>query len=296
MPGHPSFHKVIHGGFLFYLHNVHCASNALEMAKKVEEERNIAMKEARSSYMYWLDLVILERFRGGATWFQLDAISTAETTLHERNRLLTESKFQLRTAEWNYQEACAAFVRAKLNCGSARCPESHDNQHETLGTSENGHGGASSENMNRARPTAQSTTTAKLTVPTRATANSPTYNEWVSAAQEALKDYSALSSFPSPPTKPCSNMSCMNATKNPTRALTACACKIREGLQYLSVSQLKSLRLLFHPDKFSKCRADRVELFKRQASEVFVVVEAMYREKCELVIADEDVEMTDCDL
>jgi hypothetical protein len=63
------------------------------------------------------------------------------------------------------------------------------------------------------------------------------------------------------------------------RTLTACACNIWQGLQYLSVGQLKDLRVLSHPDKFSKCRADRVELFKKQASEVFVVVEAMYRER-----------------
>lgn len=71
----------------------------------------------------------------------------------------------------------------------------------------------------------------------------------------------------------------MNEGQNGTRALTACACNIRQGLQFLSVAQLKDLRLIFHPDKFSKCRVDRVELFKKQASEVFVVVDAMYRER-----------------
>ena len=42
---------------------------------------------------------------------------------------------------------------------------------------------------------------------------------------------------------------------------------------------IRTYRLIFHPDKFSKCRVDRVELFKKQASEVFVVVDAMYRER-----------------
>lgn len=115
--------------------------------------------------------------------------------------------------------------------------------------------------------------------PTRAAAKPATYKEWILTAQQAFRDYTSLSSFPSPPARPCPKPSCMNEGQNRSRALTACVCNIRKGLQFLSVAQLKDLRLIFHPDKFSKCRVDRVELFKKQASEVFVVVDAMYRER-----------------
>lgn len=47
----------------------------------------------------------------------------------------------------------------------------------------------------------------------------------------------------------------------------------------LSAEQLKQLRFSFHPDKFSKCPPELVQLFEKQAAEVFVVVEAVYREK-----------------
>jgi hypothetical protein len=167
-------------------------------------------------------------------------------------------------------------------------------------TNGNGQERTSGDNTTWSQSTTQSTFTAKptalpMSAPTRVNANPSTYGEWILIIQDAFRNYASLSSFPSLPAKPCSDPSCMSATKNATRALTTCACNIRQGLQYLSVSQLKVLRLLFHPDKFSKCRADRAELFKKQASEVFVVVEAIYRERSELVIADGDAEMTDCD-
>jgi hypothetical protein len=37
--------------------------------------------------------------------------------------------------------------------------------------------------------------------------------------------------------------------------------------------------VLFHPDKFSKCREDLVEGFKGKANAVFVVINAIYSEK-----------------
>ena len=60
--------------------------------------------------------------------------------------------------------------------------------------------------------------------------------------------------------------------------MAACACDIRQGLGHLTASQLKDIRVLFHPDKFSKCREDLVEGFKKKANAVFVVVNSMYGE------------------
>jgi hypothetical protein len=101
------------------------------------------------------------------------------------------------------------------------------------------------------------------------------YQEWVSTVEEAFKDYTTLSSFPAPPASACSKPSC----KSETRALAACACDIRRALNHLTASQLKGLRVLFHPDKFSKCREDLVEGFKGKANAVFVVINAIYGEK-----------------
>lgn len=116
---------------------------------------------------------------------------------------------------------------------------------------------------------------APKSTPAKAATELQTYKEWLFAVEQAFKDYASLASFPSPPARTCVKSSC----KSETRALTACACNIREGLQYLTVSQLNDLRRHFHPDRFSKCRADLVESFKKQASAVFVVVDAMYCEK-----------------
>jgi hypothetical protein len=99
--------------------------------------------------------------------------------------------------------------------------------------------------------------------------------EWISAAEEAFEDHTTLARFPMPPARICSKPSC----KSDTGVLAACACTIRQGLAFLTVSQLKHFRLLFHPDKFSKCRPDLIEGFKSQANAVFVVVNAMYRER-----------------
>lgn len=120
------------------------------------------------------------------------------------------------------------------------------------------------------RPIAQQSSSAAIAV-----ARPSSHQEWVSAVKEAFKDYTTLTSFPSPPASACSRPAC----KSETRALTACACDIRRSLNHLSSSQLKHFRLLFHPDKFSKCRKDLVEGIQKQASAVFVVAEAIYRAK-----------------
>jgi hypothetical protein len=106
-------------------------------------------------------------------------------------------------------------------------------------------------------------------------ARPPNYQAWISNAEEVFKNYTTLTSFPSPPASECSRPTC----KSETRALAACACNIRQGLDHLTASQLKGFRTLFHPDKFSKCRKDLVEGFKEKANAVFVVVNAMYGEK-----------------
>lgn len=129
-------------------------------------------------------------------------------------------------------------------------------------------------NSKKPRPTAQQSRPAVKPAAELA-AEPPRYQPWVLAATEALKDYSTLSSFPSPPASACSKVSC----NSETRALAACACDIRRSLSQIPVSKLKRFRLLFHPDKFSKCRKELVESFKKKASEVFVVAEAMYEAK-----------------
>lgn len=103
----------------------------------------------------------------------------------------------------------------------------------------------------------------------------PRYQEWTSTVEEAFKDYTTLTSFPSPPASACPKPTC----KSETRALAACACDIRRGLNDLTVNQLKGFKTLFHPYKFSKCHEDLVKGFKKKASAVFVVVNAMYGEK-----------------
>jgi hypothetical protein len=123
----------------------------------------------------------------------------------------------------------------------------------------------------RPRPTPQAASPA-----VRPVATPPArYQEWISTVEEAFKDYTTLSSFPAPPASECSKQSC----KSETRALAACACDIRRALNHLTATQLKGLRVLFHPDKFSKCREDLVERFKGKANAVFVVINAMYGEK-----------------
>ena len=129
-------------------------------------------------------------------------------------------------------------------------------------------------NSKKPRPTAQQSRPA-VEPAAKPAAEPSRYQPWVLAATEALKDYSTLSSFPSPPASACSKVSC----KSETRALAACACDIRRSLSQIPVSKLKHFRLLFHPDKFSKCRKEMVESFKKKASEVFVVAEAMYEAK-----------------
>jgi hypothetical protein len=120
------------------------------------------------------------------------------------------------------------------------------------------------------RPTPQMTSP-----PVQPIARPPNYQAWISTAEEAFKDYTTLTSFPSPPASECSRPTC----NSETRALAACACNIRQGLNHLDASELKGFRTLFHPDKFSKCREDLVEGFKEKANAVFVVVNDMYGEK-----------------
>lgn len=175
-----------------------------------------------------------------------------------------------RAAKWKqqkeeYQKAQATKKRRRDEYERANPPPKRS-QDEPKPGSANGDG----PNSKKPRPTPQQRSPAANPV-----ANPSKHQEWVLAVKEAFKDYTALSSFPSPPASACSNPSCTSET----RALAACACDIRRSLNHLPVSQLKQFRLLFHPDKFSKCRKDLVESFQKKASAVFVVAEAMYRAK-----------------
>lgn len=185
-----------------------------------------------------------------------------DDTEKEEEKARRAAKWQKQKEE--YQKAQATKKRRRDEYERANPPKR--SQDEPKPGSEHG----DEPNSKKPRPTAQ------LRSPAANSVASPSkHQEWVLAAKEAFKDYTTLSSFPSPPASACSNPSCMSET----RALAACACDIRRSLNHLPVSQLKNFRLLFHPDKFSKCHKDSVESFQKKASAVFVVAEAMYRAK-----------------
>ncbi|KAF2765074.1 hypothetical protein EJ03DRAFT_220013 [Teratosphaeria nubilosa] len=98
-------------------------------------------------------------------------------------------------------------------------------------------------------------------------------------ATEVFKSYAALTTFPDPPSEPCTQAACQIAA----RALKACQCNVRKCFMGLGVRELKVERGKWHPDRFVKCQGGRavVEELQRKAREAFVVVEAMYQEAVE---------------
>lgn len=185
-----------------------------------------------------------------------------DDTEKEEEKARRAAKWQRQKEE--YQKAQATKKRRRDEYERANPPK------RSQDGSKSGSEGGDEPNSKKPRPTAQQRNPA-----TNPAAKPSNHQKWVSAAKEAFKDYTTLSSFPSPPASACSNPSCTSET----RALAACACDIRRSLNHLPVSELKYFRLLFHPDKFSKCREDLAETFKKQASAIFVVAEAMYRTK-----------------
>lgn len=90
-----------------------------------------------------------------------------------------------------------------------------------------------------------------------------------------LADYATLTAFPTPLAWPCSNLAC--AETRTTRVLAACPCNIKYLFE--CTRDLKTERLRFHPDRFSKVPEHVRESFKQMAHEIFVVVDDLYGKK-----------------
>lgn len=127
------------------------------------------------------------------------------------------------------------------------------------------------EEENEAQPTAKrarSGVPGKFKKPVR---------EWHATCTSALKSHKTLTSFPSPVAWPCHISEC--ATLASQRTLRACSHNIVDACDGLTKRQLKIYRTLFHPDKFSVCRAEEREKWKEMANEVFVVLGELWEEK-----------------
>lgn len=91
----------------------------------------------------------------------------------------------------------------------------------------------------------------------------------------AFDDYSKMTIFPAPPAPPCTQLACLRSSSS--RALQACPCNIRAA--FSDIQDLKTARVQWHPDKFSKCPESLRAGFQKKAQEVFVVVDALYKEQ-----------------
>ena len=116
----------------------------------------------------------------------------------------------------------------------------------------------------------------------------PLVAAWHAAYRVALADTLKLSAFPEPPAWPCDKRTRCDAHKD-ERLLGACKHNIKAALASLSKWELKRCKVLFHPDRFHICRAEKRDEWRRMAEEVFVVVG---RESDKRRVGEERVEMT----
>lgn len=112
--------------------------------------------------------------------------------------------------------------------------------------------------------------------PTR-TPSQQTVDSWYKYVNHCFLDYSKLQQFPIPPALSCGKPDC-NATIS-NRPFAACECNIRISFGMIPDLNLKRERLRWHPDKFNACTTNLQENFKKMASEVFIVLDKMYKEK-----------------
>lgn len=98
--------------------------------------------------------------------------------------------------------------------------------------------------------------------------------QWLAACKLAFADKASMTAFPSPPTGPCYSAGCKASAGS--RALEACGCTIRDACRELTTAELKAARVMFHPDKFGQCPEAVRAKIQKAASEVFVVVEALF--------------------
>lgn len=95
------------------------------------------------------------------------------------------------------------------------------------------------------------------------------------AVDLALADPSTVTRFPQPPPFLCA----AHADACPKVALGLCACCIESLFTSSSarMEELKTLRLKFHPDKFSRCDEQVRQKVQAEASEVFKIADALWR-------------------
>ena len=98
--------------------------------------------------------------------------------------------------------------------------------------------------------------------------------EWLGSIDLLLSDYASIHTFPEPPSVLCVRQSCKS--QQHSRALRVCDCAIRAA--FSKAKDLKKERTRWHPDKWSCCREDKKEVFEKKAAEMFMVVDAMYKE------------------
>ena len=97
---------------------------------------------------------------------------------------------------------------------------------------------------------------------------------WFHEVDTALANPSNLTAFPKPPYFLCE----VRGDKCPRAALGLCECCIHDLFASDGrMDDLKSLRLKFHPDKFSRCAEEVRERVQGEAAEMFKVVDAMWR-------------------
>lgn len=94
-----------------------------------------------------------------------------------------------------------------------------------------------------------------------------TVDHWMNYAHHCFQNYSAIDRFPIPPPLTCGNPDC-EATSS-QRPFLACEHTIRASFGIAGITNLKRERLRWHPDKFSACKSNLQESFKKMASEVF---------------------------
>lgn len=98
--------------------------------------------------------------------------------------------------------------------------------------------------------------------------------DWRIEVDKQLANYSAMTSFPSPPSiGGCVKDSCV--AKAADRILVSCDCQIEAAFDNAEVN-LKVERLGWHPDKFAGCTEEKREEWGRMAGEVFRVVNGMF--------------------
>lgn len=186
------------------------------------------------------------------------------------NRALQKDRdecFQLMNADTAASAARATHVQAlrNLQAAEARAREVRTRIQEMKRTGD-------WQRREEASTQARLNRTAKPSAPTLPS-DSP--QAWRRTVQNAFADLPNMHTCPSPPASACFKLSCLKEK----RSLHACSWNIRSAFLHTSGLDLKTERLMWHPDRFSVCPEEHREAFKRMAQEVIVVVDAMWREK-----------------